>query len=99
MLQVVRRPPLIAVIRFDPGPVHLRFMVSNVAPEQDVLGALRSPLPVPFHQYSMPIFTFSSGDAWEPSNKAMLFRIWGNTEQRSTVTLVFVGLHGVKCDP
>jgi hypothetical protein len=61
--------------KFDPRPVHVRFVVGKVALGQVFLQVYGFPLSVSFHHCSIHIFILISqgeaGESWEPSNKAI----------------------------
>jgi hypothetical protein len=93
--------PLIAKAPFEPELVRVRFVSEEVALEQGFLQVLRFPLSVSFLQCSIPIFILillnsegQAGEAWDPSNKAVPFRIseeqW--TEKYHHNVLVLIGL-------
>ena len=73
---------------FDPGPVNMRFVMDKVSLIQVLL-----PLSISFHQCAILIFIFilllsegQAGEAYEPSNIAVIFRMSGNDGQRSSFT-------------
>ena len=66
---------------FNLKTVHVRFVVDKVALGQVSVPALRFPLTLSFHQCSVFAFILilflsgQMGGSWEPSNKALLFRM------------------------
>jgi hypothetical protein len=65
--------------KFDHGPIRVKFVVGNVDRSSPCTSVFRC-------QYHSAIATYSivllsegqAGEAWEPSNKGMLFRMLGN---------------------
>jgi hypothetical protein len=77
--------------RFNPGLVHVRLVVYNVALGQQVVSTCFGfHLSLSLHQRStltisiLPLSERQAGETWETSNKVMLFWISGRNGQKST---------------
>jgi len=80
---------------FDPRPLYVRFAVDKVVKGQLFTEYFGCPLSMLFHRCSIFMFDLISTtlgqacECWEPSNKAMLYRISGGNERKGPSNLLY----------